>query len=509
VPSNHAPVVQLSTPPAGTTFKVGDSVQLGGTAIDVEDGALLVHWAVDLIHCHGTLCHTHPGARVDGPSISQTFPDHGDDTSLRITATATDSAGVTSTKVYDAQPRLHTLSVSSSVPAQLQLNGMLERSIQVIAGSQNTVLAPATATDGVSGFSRWSDGGAASHNIVMPDADLTLTATYTTPVPTSAIDQRYRSDAALRALLGQPTAPEVTYSDPTIHWRTYQGGVLLSSPDTGVHELHGAILQKYFLLGWVGYGLPTTDESGAGGGRYNRFSGGGSISWSPSTGAHEVHGAIFQKWQQYGAEAGFLGFPTTDETPTPGLYGRYNKFAGAGGSIYWNPTNGAHEVHGNIAAKWAQTGWEQGPLGYPATDEQISQDGIGRYNHFSKGASVYWTPTTGAHEVHGAIWWRYAASGFENGPLGYPVTDELATPGGDGGRYNHFSKAGSIYFSPSTGAWEIYGAIRARWAQLGWERSFLGYPTSGEFAIPGGRRNNFQRGGITFLWATGLAVEGP
>src|SRR5674536_378828 len=73
-------------------------------------------------------------------------------------------------------------------------------------------------------------------------------------------------------------------------------------------------------------------------------------------------------------------------------------------------------------------------------------DGVGRYNHFSKGGSIYWTAATGAHEVHGNIRAEWAATGWETGPTGYPVTDELGTPDGVG-RFNHFSKGGSIYLS--------------------------------------------------------------
>ena len=43
----------------------------------------------------------------------------------------------------------------------------------------------------------------------------------------------------------------------------------------------------------------------------------GSIYWTPQTGAHEVHGAIRVKWAQLGGHRGFLGYPTTDETGTP------------------------------------------------------------------------------------------------------------------------------------------------------------------------------------------------
>ena len=55
----------------------------------------------------------------------------------------------------------------------------------------------------------------------------------------------------------------------------------------------------------------------------------------------------------------------------------------------------------------------------------------------------------------------------------------------------------------ATEAHEVQGAIRSKWADLGWERSRLGYPTSDEVAVPGGRRNTFQHGSITWVAATG------
>ena len=44
----------------------------------------------------------------------------------------------------------------------------------------------------------------------------------------------------------------------------------------------------------------------------------------------------------------------------------------------------------------------RGFLHYPVTDETGTPDGVGRFNHF-EGGSIYWTPGTGAKEVHGAI----------------------------------------------------------------------------------------------------------
>jgi len=203
------------------------------------------------------------------------------------------------------------------------------------------------------------------------------------------------------------------------------------------------------------------------------------------------HGAL-------GGDAGLLGPAVTAETGLVG--GRFRGYRN--GSIYWTPSVGAHEVHGLIRDRWGALGYETGPLGYPTTDETPTPDRVGRYNHFQAG-SVYWSPATGAYEVRGAIRERWSGLGWERSPLGYPTTDERVTPDGRG-RYNHF-QVGSVYWSPATGAHDVRGAIRSTWAQNGWEAGPLGYPVSGEYAVPGGRRSDFQRGSIVWDAATGVA----
>ncbi|MBT1001677.1 choice-of-anchor D domain-containing protein [Paenarthrobacter sp. DKR-5] len=286
----------------------------------------------------------------------------------------------------------------------------------------------------------------------------------------------------------------------------YTAGVICWSPTTGVHEVHGSIYARYKAAGGAGgsLGFPTTDEMGTpdGIGRYNHFagSGGASIYWTSALRAHIVQGAIRAKWASLGWEAGPLGYPVTDETAAADGIGRYNHFS-RNASIYWTPTTGAHSVQGGIRTEWASLGWEEG-LGYPTTDETGTPDGVGRYNHFSRSASIYWTPATGAHAVKGAIRAKWASLGWEAGPLGYPLTDERTTPDGIG-RYNHFSRNASIYWTPTTGAHSVQGAIRTKWASLGWERSRLGYPVTDEYTIPAGRESDFRGGRITWNKRTG------
>jgi hypothetical protein len=115
-------------------------------------------------------------------------------------------------------------------------------------------------------------------------------------------------------------------------------------------------------------------------------------------------------------------------------------------------------------------------------------------------ADISYSPSTGAHEVHGDIRRKYGVRDGPDGALALPVTDETAAPDGTG-RYNHFSGNGSIYWHPRTGPMTVRGGIRARWAQTGWERGAYGYPTSDELNIsqsPWQWYSDFQNGVIFF-----------
>ncbi len=160
---------------------------------------------------------------------------------------------------------------------------------------------------------------------------------------------------------------------------------------------------------------------------------------------------------------------------------------------------GAGVTGGAIDAKYRALGGCGSILGAPITGEITTPDRVGRYNVFEKG-SIYWTPQLGAHEVHGRIRDKWKDLGWEPGVLGYPITDEIQTPDRRG-RYNVFER-GSIYWTEQTGAHEVLGRIRDKYKELGWEAGKLGYPTSGEIEVPGGRRSDFEHGSITWNAAT-------
>lgn len=219
---------------------------------------------------------------------------------------------------------------------------------------------------------------------------------------------------------------------------------------------------------------------------------------------HWIGGRIEEAYHRLGGWQTF-GDATTDERVAKNN-GRFQVFA-KDASIYWHAgvDNGiAHQVGGRIRNKWGDLGWEGAALGYPITDELKTPDGKGRFNHF-QGGSIYWSPETDAHQVWGGIRDKWAQQGWETGELGYPTTDELLTPEKTG-RYNHF-QGGSIYWSQASGGHSISGPIRDFWGSQGWERSSLKFPTSEKYAAGGGIKQDFQGGSIQYFKPTGKALE--
>ena len=127
--------------------------------------------------------------------------------------------------------------------------------------------------------------------------------------------------------------------------------------------------------------------------------------------------AILNLWTALGGATSFLGSQVGELGSCPDGIGYYNHFQG--GSIYWSPSTGAHEVHGEIRNKWEALSWERGFLGYPVTDETgtgTSETG-GRYNDF-QGGTIYWSPVAGARDSQGAV---RGLLHFDAGYIGFPA----------------------------------------------------------------------------------------
>lgn len=63
-----------------------------------------------------------------------------------------------------------------------------------------------------------------------------------------------------------------------------------------------------------------------------------------------------------------------------------------------------------------------------------------------------------------------------------------------------------ITWSPSTSSHVIYGGFLTKWKSLGSERSKLGLPTADRTVKNGTKRQNFERGYMTYTKKTGIKV---
>jgi len=158
-------------------------------------------------------------------------------------------------------------------------------------------------------------------------------------------------------------APGARYREAEVHWTRETGALLITDE---IAERHRTIRD---------YGKPTEENQYVSRRfrapvSYVTFSRQGSlrrIYHIPDKGTFTIYGAIFEKWLQMQMEekdpAARPLWPTTDETGTPDGRGRFNHLEN--GSIYWTPETGAHFIHGPCRDRWATLGWEKSYLGYP------------------------------------------------------------------------------------------------------------------------------------------------
>jgi glucose/arabinose dehydrogenase/PKD repeat protein len=188
IQAGSAPDVTISAPLDGSTFRGGDVIGYAGDATDAEDGALpssAFSWTVDFLHDG----HVHPGSTVTGAkSGSFTIPTTGHDfegnTRYRISLTAKDSDGLTTTKSVIIWPEKVNLTFNTA-PAGLTVyvDGIARptpATVDTLINFNHTVEArdQAVGTSNYT-FASWSDGGAQTHTITVPAGDQSYTANFT------------------------------------------------------------------------------------------------------------------------------------------------------------------------------------------------------------------------------------------------------------------------------------------------------------------------------------------
>src|SRR3712207_5701848 len=220
-----------------------------------------------------------------------------------------------------------------------------------------------------------------------------------------AILQRYVT-AGGPASRGFPVADDGGTADGTGALVRLQGGVVYWSARTGAHVVRGAILERWRSLGaQTGVlGYPIGDDVAVPGGFKTDFAG-GSVYWSASTGPQVVRGAILQRYVAAGGPRA-LGFPIADDGATADGTGALVRLQG--GVVYWSARTGAHDVRGAILDRWRSLGAQTGVLGYPIGDDVAVPGG---WKTDFTGGSVYWSPSTGARVGRGGGLQRHVAAG--------------------------------------------------------------------------------------------------
>ncbi|MEV6971332.1 hypothetical protein AB0M47_40170 [Hamadaea sp. NPDC051192] len=279
------------------------------------------------------------------------------------------------------------------------------------------------------------------------------------------------------------------------------------------NEAGAAFATFWDTKGGVNYGMPLSYPYDAGAGRAQDFHLIAENTMTTAYGSvgmaiHEVHGGVLDKYVSLNGPAGFLGFPTSDTSPTTDGVGRWNSFQN-GGYIYWSPDFGAHATWGPIREKWTSLNWENGFMGYPVSDVQALAPGEVAYFAGSRcgnggpngsGSAIYTSPTAGTHEMHGCIFDRYQQLGATSA-MGFPLSDDQDIAGGrvsyvqgsQCGGSHPYGSGGAIYAS-STGAWRANGCIYDKYLAVGGPGSAYSFPVNNEADLGGGRWVSYLAG---------------
>ena len=186
------PTATITTPTAGTTWKVGDVISFSGSATDGQGNPVPpsgLSWKLVMQHCSAlvpTSCHAH-NVQSFPPGDSFTAPDHEYPAYLELQLTAT-SGGLSSTVTRRLDPKTVDLTFETQ-PAGLNLSvGSEEQAAPftrtAIQGSTVSLIAPPSQPFGgkTYEFASWSDGGAAAHTVTAGTTPATYRANYTEAV---------------------------------------------------------------------------------------------------------------------------------------------------------------------------------------------------------------------------------------------------------------------------------------------------------------------------------------
>jgi hypothetical protein len=240
VVDDRIPVVTILSPGQDTVFEPGDEIAFSGQAVDFEGAPIApesLSWRL-LVH-HNQHVHFDGMPPTTGTSGAFVADDHGDNTHLELCLIATDALG----RQAEACHELLALEVDytiTSVPAGLSIPWegsarVTPFTVRTHVGGVRVLNAPLA--QGNQRFVSWSDGGAATHDIVIGAAPRTITATYQQTGPVGGT-YRLRAEHSQKCVELRPatfflwvqTAPE-RFAQYACSTSTAQRFVLTSNGD--------------------------------------------------------------------------------------------------------------------------------------------------------------------------------------------------------------------------------------------------------------------------------------
>ncbi|WP_313674549.1 hypothetical protein [Mycolicibacterium sp.] len=162
-----------------------------------------------------------------------------------------------------------------------------------------------------------------------------------------------------------------------------------------------------------------------------------------------------------------------------------------------------------INQAWEAAGGSGSVLG--AKDGDVFEVGDGYGQKFSAG-KIFFTPTTGAHLIYGAVLDKYESlGGPADSDLGFPNIDTVPGLVGPKSRVNTFSASDkpAIFWTPDTGAWSVRGALNAAWDRLGGSAGTLGVPVEDERYDGDVVSQKFSGGQLSWNRATNTFTSDP
>ncbi len=187
--------------------------------------------------------------------------------------------------------------------------------------------------------------------------------------------------------------------DRTVSWSDFRSAVRYD-PTNRLLVAVPAISAKRAEHRWLGEAVSLHTQSGEGDVVRREYEH-GEILWSERTGAHEVHGEIAARVAR-GRRRRLVPRPADDRRAAARRRRRSRRRRGdggiahfEGGTIAWTARHGVAIVHGMARDIWALLGWEQSALGVPVADVVVDQVTGGLRGCFEHG-SIAWSPAGGA-----------------------------------------------------------------------------------------------------------------